>query len=143
MPRRSTKTQAAAVPQAAPMPTPAPATVPMYAYAGVGQNSIPNVPQPEEEFLSGLYVFGIVSDRTRRTIPTRDNGTAEIVTYTIQDSAGRRYFVDEYSPTVYNEKGAYVEIPVYVKTFKKRNGDVSYSFAVQQQKEIGSRGEPF
>ena len=94
-----------------------------------------------EENLSGLYLFGQIIDRTRRTIPTRDNSTAEIVTYTIQDSAGRRYHVDEYAPDDYYDLGAYAEIPVYVKTFKKRSGDIGYSFCVQT--ETGSRGEHF
>ena len=92
--------------------------------------------------LSGLYIFGVVSDRSRRTIPTRDNSTAEIVTYTIQDNAGHRYYVDEYSPVSYHEVNSYIEIPVYVKVFQKRNGDISYSFCVQQ-KLTPSRGEHF
>ena len=104
---------------------------------------IPNVPSSmlPDENLSGLYLFGQIIDRTRRTIPTRDNSTAEIVTYTIQDSAGRRYHVDEYAPNDYYDLGAYAEIPVYVKTFKKRSGDIGYSFCVQT--ETGSRGEHF
>ena len=103
-------------------------------------SNMPSVMLPEEN-LSGLYLFGQIIDRTRRTIPTRDNSTAEIVTYTIQDSAGRRYHVDEYAPDDYYDLGAYAEIPVYVKTFKKRSGDIGYSFCVQT--ETGSRGEHF
>jgi hypothetical protein len=100
-------------------------------------------PATEEEVLSGLYVFGTVIDRTRRTINTRKNdSTAEIVTYTIQDNTGRRYYVDEYSPEEYFDLNEYAEIPVYVKTFKKRTGDIGYSFCVQQ--EFASiRGERF
>ena len=96
----------------------------------------------EEEYLSGLYIFGKVIDRTRRTIQTRNAGQAEIVTYTLQDLSGRRYFVDEYTPRDYHNLGDDVEIPVYVKTFKKNNGDIGYSFCVQQ---LGgpSRGEHF
>ena len=88
---------------------------------------------PQEEVLSGLYLFGSVVDRTRRTINTKGNTTAEIVTYTIQDANGRRYYVDEHSPEEYYELSEYAEIPVYVKTFKKRTGDIGYSFCVQTQ----------
>ena len=95
-----------------------------------------------EEVLSGLYLFGKVIDRTRRTIKTKNNSSAEIVTYTIQDNDGRRYYVDEYSPDTYYERNEEVEVPVYVKTFKKRSDDIGYSFCVQQ--DIGSsRGEHF
>lgn len=50
---------------------------------------------------SGLYLFGQVIDRTRRTIQTKNNSTTEIVTYTIRDICDRRYYVDEYSPVSY------------------------------------------
>lgn len=102
------------------------------------------VPEPaQEEPLSGLYLFGQVIDRTRRTISIRsNNGTAEIVTYTIQDINGRRYYVDEYAPDEYYELSEYVEVPVYVKTFKRRTGDISYSFCVQQNLGL-TRGEHF
>lgn len=88
---------------------------------------------PDEAPLSGLYVFGQVIDRTLRTIKTRNDGQDEIVTYTLQDVNGRRYFVDEYTPEQYCEIGEAVELPVYVKTFKKNSGDIGYSFCVQQQ----------
>lgn len=91
---------------------------------------------------SGLYLFGQVIDRTRRTIQTKNNSSAEIVTYTIRDICDRRYYVDEYSPVSYHEVNSYIEIPVYVKVFQKRNGDISYSFCVQQ-KLTPSRGEHF
>jgi len=98
--------------------------------------------ESQEEPLSGLYIFGQVIDRTRRTIKTRNDGQAEIVTYTVQDVNGRRYFVDEYTPEQYCEIGEAVELPVYVKTFKKNSGDIGYSFCVQQQ--FGpARGEHF
>ena len=45
----------------------------------------------------------------------------------------RRYYVDEYSPASYFDLNKYVEIPVYVKVFQKRNGDLAYSFCVQQK----------
>lgn len=118
---------------AAPQPSPG--------YSNVGISQIPTDPQSVQP--SGLYIFGEVTDRTRRTIPTRDSSTAEIVTYTVQDNVGHRYYVDEYSPEGYNDIGAMVGIPVYVKTFKKRNGDIGHSFCVQQQLNFSSRGERF
>lgn len=117
--------------------TPIPVTV---------QTPSPALPMVElkTDELSGLYVFGHVIDRTRRNIKTRNGGSAEIVTYTIQDNNGRRYFVDEYSPEEYYELGESVEVPVYVKTFNMNSGDVGYSFCVQQQFGPGtSRGEHF
>ena len=110
----------------------------------ITQTSVPppDDRQAEDEVLSGLYLFGKVIDRTRRTINTRNNSTAEIVTYTIQDNDGRRYYVDEYSPDEYYERDGYVEVPVYVKTFKKRTGDIGYSFCVQQDSGT-TRGERF
>ena len=95
--------------------------------------------QDDEEVLSGLYLFGEVVDRSKRTIPQT---STEVVTYVIQDNAGRRYYVDEYSPQNYLERGENVEIPVYVKAFKKRNGEIGYAFNVQQQ-QINSRGVRF
>ena len=98
----------------------------------------------EEASFSGLYVFGEVVERTKRTLP---NTTTEVVTYTVQDNEGRRYYVDEYVRSAEqercHERGAYVEIPVFVKTFKKRNGDIGYSFCVQQESRSHSRGVPF
>ena len=95
--------------------------------------------QDDDEILSGLYLFGEVIDRSKKTIPQT---STEVVTYEIQDKTGRRYFVDEYSPQNYLERGENVEIPVYVKAFKKRNGEIGYAFNVQQQK-INSRGIRF
>ena len=98
----------------------------------------------EAETFSGLFVFGEVIDRTKRMIP---NTSTEVVTYTVQDNEGRRYYVDEYIQPNEQEKcydrGEYVEIPVFVKTFRKRNGDIGYSFCVQQESRSHSRGVPF
>lgn len=106
------------------------------------QQTPPPALQHEEEVLSGLYIFGTVIDRTRRTISTKNNSTAEIVTYTVQDTSSRRYYIDEYSPDEYYNLTEYVEVPVYVKTFKKRTGEIGYSFCVQTQDGL-SRGEHF
>ena len=105
---------------------------------------VPQAPETaqDQEPLSGLYIFGTIIDRTRRTINTKGNTTAEIVTYTIQDTNGRRHYVDEYSPEEYYELSEYAEVPVYVKTFKKQNGDIGYSFCVQTDGGP-TRGEHF
>lgn len=60
--------------------------------AAIPVQPVPPASQPvqEQEPLSGLYLFGTVIDRTRRIINTKGNTTAEIVTYTIQDTNGRR-----------------------------------------------------
>lgn len=92
----------------------------------------PSPSQESAEQYSGLFLFREVADRTRRMIKTKDNPTAEIMTYAILDSNGRRFFVDEYAPTEYYEIGEYAELPVYVKTFRKRTGDIGYSYCVQQ-----------
>lgn len=64
--------------------------------------------------------------------------STQIVTYTIMDSGSRRYYVDEYVLDEHHEIGDNIIIPVYVKTFKKNNGEIGHSFAVQQQ--FGSAG---
>lgn len=105
---------------------------------------IPDFPKEEEPLeLSGLYLFGTVTDRTRRTISTKENASTEIVTYTVIDNAGHKYYVDEYSPEKYNDVGKPVILPVYVKAFRRRNGEVGYSFCVQQQFQGTTRGEHF
>lgn len=91
---------------------------------------------------TGLYIAGTVQDRVRRMVPI-DNPKTEIVTYTISDESEKCYYVDEYSPTGYHEIGDYVEIPVYVKPYRKRNGDLSYSFSVLKAYQHQSKGESF
>ena len=82
-----------------------------------------------------LFSHILGSDSVRGIIGRlRNNGTtAEIVTFTIQDANGHRYYVDEYSQEEYYELGKCVEVPVYVKTIKKRIGDIGFSFCVQTQ----------
>ena len=113
-----------------------------FSFSSSPSNRNHNIPLRSGADLSGLFLSGQVIDRTRRTIQTRMDTSTQIVTYTIMDSASRRYYVDEYSPDEYHEIGDYIIIPVYVKTFKKNNGEIGHSFAVQQQ--FGSaRGEHF
>lgn len=72
-----------------------------------------------------------------------DNPKTEIVTYAISDESEKRYYVDEYSPAGYHEVGDFVEIPVYVKPYRKRNGDLSYSLSVLKAYQYQSKGESF
>lgn len=89
---------------------------------------------------SGLFLFGQVIDRTRRYVP-KDTPTTEIVTYTVQTERDSKYFVDDYAPDSYYDVGSDVCFPVYIKTYKRRNGDPSYTLMIQQD-EL-SRGEHF
>ena len=114
----------------------------------ISRNPIPSgdadvIMDPKDpDMLSGLMLFGIIIDRTRRSIKTRDEVTTEIVTYTVQDNCGRSYYVDEYSPKTYFNIGDSAIIPVYVKTYHKRNGEIGFSFNTRQQLEY-TRGERF
>ncbi len=88
----------------------------------------------------GLFLSGVVIDRTRRRVP-RDNPTTEIVTYTIGDDTERKYYVDDYAPDHYYNLGAHVTFPVYVKPYQKKNSEISYSLCIQ--KNSSPKGEHF
>lgn len=90
--------------------------------------------------MHGLSLSGTVIDRTRRMVP-RDNPTTEIVTYTIQDGYNRKFFVDDYAPSVYHELDSSVCFPVYIKSYIRKNGEPSYTLNIQ--KTDTSRGEHF
>ena len=90
--------------------------------------------------LSGLSLSGIVTDRTRRMVP-RDNPTIEIVTYTIQDDSNRKFFVDDFAPNGYYDVNTNVCLPIYIKAYKRKNGDPSYTLNIQKP-DVG-RGEHF
>jgi hypothetical protein len=92
--------------------------------------------------ITGLYVAGTVRDRTRRKIPV-ENPTTEIVTYVVTDDNEHRYYIDEYSPISYHEIGDFIETPVYIKPYRKRNGDLSYSISVQKEYQYQTKGESF
>ncbi len=109
-------------------------TVPNNSTASQANSSIR---QPD---YSGLYLFGQITDRTRRRVP-KDNPTTEIVTYTVQTVRDSKYYVDDYAPDSYYDIGADVCFPVYIKTYKRRNGDPSYTLMIQQ--DDLSRGEHF
>ena len=91
--------------------------------------------------LCGLVVIGQVRERTRRMVPL-DNPRTEIVTYMIIDDNDHRYYVDDYAPSSYYETGANVGLAVYVKPYKKRNGELSYTICVQKDFH-STKGEVF
>jgi len=92
--------------------------------------------------ITGMYVGGVVQERQRRYIDRENGDRVEIVTYTIVDDNDKRYFLEDYSPTSYREKGNLVLEPVYVKPYKKKNGDLSYTICIKKDFE-GGRGESF
>ena len=88
----------------------------------------------------GLSLTGTVIDRTRRMVP-RDNPSIEIVTYTIQDSCNTKFYVDDFAPSDYHEINSNVCFPVYIKAYKRKNGEPSYTINVQ--KLNNAKGEHF
>lgn len=98
-------------------------------------------PRETTENPSGLVLSGIVRDRSRRYINI-NNSQTEIVTYVVIDNLNHRYYVDDFAPSDYIEIGDPVSVPVYIKPYRKRNGDPSYSLCFQ--KEYHSiKGEAF
>lgn len=89
---------------------------------------------------SGLYLFGKVIDRTRHHVP-KDNPTTEIVTYLIQSNRDSKFYVDDYASKSYYDIGADVSLNVFIKTYKRKNGEPSYTLNIQQNNF--SRGEHF
>ena len=90
--------------------------------------------------LSGLLIAGTVIDRMRRRVPA-NNPTTEIITYTIQDSDNRKFYVDDYAPDSYHDLDKYVCLPIYIKPYIKKNGEPSFNFNIQ--KSNNTRGEHF
>ena len=43
----------------------------------------------------------------------------------------------------FSELGDFIETPVYIKPYRKRNGDLSYSISVQKEYQYQSKGESF
>jgi hypothetical protein len=91
---------------------------------------------------TGLIVIGTVQDRTRRMVPA-DNPTTEIVTYLVTDESEKRYYIDDYRPSEYYEIGEFIEVPIYVKPYRKRNGELSYSLNIQKAYQYQTKGESF
>ena len=103
--------------------------------------NILDISDSNESQLGGLILMGTVIDRTRRMVP-KDNPTTLIVTYTIDDGMGRKYFVDDYAPKGYFDVGMYISVPVYVKAYTKRNKEAAYTINIQKE-IVSERGERF
>ena len=89
---------------------------------------------------SGLYLSGTVVDRTRRS--PRNNPSIEIVTYTVADDNNHRFFVDDYDAHgQYYDLDKYVSLPIYIKSYIKKNGELSFNLNIQ--KNQNNRGEHF
>ena len=93
--------------------------------------------------LSGMYVAGTIQTRTRRYIQSKDRSNIEIVTYTVVDNSGHRYFVDDFEPESYFDKNSFVIFNIYIKVYKKRNGEPAYSICRQKQFSPTNREETF
>ncbi|MBO5567654.1 MAG: hypothetical protein J6A79_01735 [Clostridia bacterium] len=91
---------------------------------------------------SGLLLCGSVSQRSKRIVPV-NNSTIEIVTYLIVDNSGRFYYVDDYSPNQYYEVGQSIRVSVYVKPYRKKNGEASYSLNFLKPYRPSTKGEVF
>lgn len=91
---------------------------------------------------AGLYIAGTVQSRTRRMVPA-DNPTTEIVTYIITDDNNRKYYIDDFAPASYHDINSYVELQVYVKPYRKRNGELSYSISIRKEYQPHTKGEEF
>lgn len=102
-----------------------------------------NIISVTEEESTGLFVHGTIENRTRRYITTKDNTNTEIVTYTITDKNERRYYVDDFSPASYHELSESITLSVYVKPYRKRNGELSYTLCVQKNYHPITKGEAF
>ena len=76
----------------------------------------------------------------KRHVP-KDNPTTEIVTYLIQSNRDSKFYVDDYAPKSYYDIGADVSLSVFIKTYKRKNGEPSYTLNIQQNNF--SKGEHF
>ncbi len=91
--------------------------------------------------IEGLYVGGVVRDRRRRYINKTGSEQIEVVTYTLTDSNDRNFYVEDYAPDSYRNLGDYSLVPVYIKPYRKSNGQLSYTICIK--KEFETRGESF
>jgi len=92
--------------------------------------------------INGLYVGGIIQERRRSFINRENKAQTEIVTYTLSDDNNKRYFVEDFAPSAYRDVGSQIVVPVYVKPYRKKNGDLSYTICIKKDFE-GGRGESF
>lgn len=92
--------------------------------------------------LQGLIITGTVAERTRRLVPY-NNPTTEIVTYHLVDDNSKKYYVDDYAPSSYFDIGDFISVPVYVKSYQRKNGGLSYTLNIQKNEATLSKGERF
>ncbi len=91
---------------------------------------------------SGLTLSGVIINRLKRMVP-KNNPTIEVITYTVQDMYGTKFYVEDYQPDGYHEIGDTVSLPVYIKVYNRKNGEPGYTLNVQKDDSHNSRGEPF
>lgn len=91
--------------------------------------------------LEGLFIGGTVRDCRRRYINKSGSDQIEIVTYTLADSNDRHFYVEDYAPTSSRSIGDQTVVPVYIKPYRKSNGQLSYTVCIK--KEFQTRGESF
>ena len=91
---------------------------------------------------SGLTLSGVIINRLKRMVP-RNNPTIEVITYTVQDINGTKFYVEDYQPDRYHEIGDTVSLSVHVKAYNRKNGEPSYTLNVQKDDGHNFRGEPF
>ena len=98
-------------------------------------------PIPTDE--TGLFLVGKVADRVKKIV-TAQGIEVEVVTYTVMSDAIHRYYVDDFDPEKYYSVGENVSLPVYVKAYKKKNGEPSYMLKMMKKEVvITSRGQHF
>ena len=91
----------------------------------------------------GLFLVGKVADRVRKTVSAQ-GAEVEVVTYTILCGGVHRFYVDDFNPDKHFAVGENISIPVYIKAYRKKNGEPSYMLKLQKSDVfIASRGERF
>ena len=90
---------------------------------------------------TGLIMRGTVRERTKRMVPL-DNPTTEIVTYVVSDENDHRYYVDDFAPDEYFTIDQNIEVSIYVRPYRKKNGDLSYNLCIQKDFH-STKGEHF
>ncbi|MBR1658529.1 MAG: hypothetical protein IJ697_08705 [Synergistaceae bacterium] len=78
---------------------------------------------------------------SKRMVP-RNNPTIEVITYTVQDFNGTKFYVEDYKPDGYHEIGDTVSLPVYIKVYTRKNSEPGYTLNVQKDECHNFRGEP-
>ncbi len=91
----------------------------------------------------GLFLVGEIEDRVRKMVISQGI-EVEVVTYTISCGTGRNYYVDDFAPNDYYNLHEKAVIPVYIKAYKKKNGEPSYMLKLlKKDVKVTSRGTRF